>query len=801
MGSAAEDLKRIIQGDQTPGIEHNAANLLKQQLASARENNPVASGARASLQQSRVHQPVGGGEVPAQVDLARSVPGATSEVADAAQRAMLGKGALQDAGTAVEVGSGLASGPLGRVASAALKTEAGSLAGRAVRAGTTAAVEGAASAFAGAIDPDRDALESAALSATLGGFSDFAAISMIDRARRGKPDKLEFGARDAIEQADRKGSAIPSAGRLTRSRAIDTAENITENSLVGGGRVGQRNLVAEANAQVELDKFVEEWIGGSTRVEIDALTRSVTAEGNEAFTEVGKKIFSQMDALDEIGVDTTGIINIRNSLVRENQSGIIDDKLKKIVMDIDKMLGVSPERRGIDAGFQISTTPRIEIRRLNPIFPAEPIKVRDASPRIKWSDAQKLRSDALRVGRSSTDLISGQPQAAAERLAGAADAAMELSATVGKDANPEAFAIFREGNAFWKDGAESFNDGVIATLANLRPDDLFKTIFAKDSPEQVARFRRIVLGGVGGDESTIGALTRKHRAVLRDPKAPAFRKEIARIQLTQLAKGKKAWDKFQGQFMLNILRGADDQEGLLGSAASNQSRSRKLKRTISKNPDSPTGRMAAEELALIEKNEKIGVRPFIGNRTRNASTVMTRLNSFGDDMLREVFPLGAEKQRRNFGKLARIVEITQSGTGLGIGTFATQMAQAGAVFQAVTSPGSSPRAGIILVVPEVMSRLMNSDSFIRWATIGMKVKPGTERATQAWVQMAQIAAREGARVVGHDGKVLSDGNFQETGTVDPRLSPKGLDETLSVVRSRGDGGRGLPITGRTQGVR
>lgn len=607
------------------------------------------------------------------------------------------------------------------------------------------------------VDPVDDPLGQAAIAAGFSVFGDGLAAAYYAGKNRLRARSLEAGARDAIRLLGPE--ALPSAGRLARHRGVDLAENIVESSLVGGGAVERRNALASAKARELIDEYVQKLMGGASRSDVDQLVSDIVEKRLGSFKASAEALYGKVDEIAGEGVDTKALINLRNKLVAEYQTGAKSTGAEQIVLAIDRTLGVPKSMRGVEKNVVISALPgkRFDPRKPGAIviegadtsaqnlgfptqyemdnitgemIPARPGSIGrftrgpgggwvatepTAREVIPFREMQKLRSDMLTMTDSVTDPFSAKAKGAAKLVTKVADDSMVASAAVLK--NPEAVEFWRIANQFWKDGSDAFGEQVMHTLAKAKPDELFTTIMQGNHPQQVARFRKLVLGGVGGDESKVNDIRRAAQRVLRDPAAHPIAKELAQKRLDGLQEGVEIWQKFQGQLLLNTLRGADPGAGLLTKAAK-------------------------------------------GDRVLQGGTALSRWSDLGDDMLREVFP--ASSKRRQAERLLRTLEITQSGTGLGTGRIATQLAQAGAAFQLVfnTSLSSIGSGGAVIFGPAAVGKLMDNPRFISLVTQAGRAR-SVEETRKVMLQLALIAVRNGGRVMTEDGQIITSNEDTE----------------------------------------
>lgn len=612
------------------------------------------------------------------------------------------------------------------------------------------------------IDPVQDPWGNAAYAAGFSGIADAVAGTLIHGFLNKAPQDIQ-GARDAMRLLGP--GNLPTAGRLSSGRVTDVFENISEASLVGN-RIEQRNLRAQNRALQLIRGFAQKLAGTASRQDVDKLVKDIVDQRHGAFSEAARSLYGKVDEVAPLGVGTDELIQLRNSIVTEHQTGDVPDGMKRLVLALDRTLGVPEASRGIEANVMLSTDtplPRWDPKAGGRVpvltggqalprpagIPAElaagpeqsvpipdgypdpysapswseggPIEiptrqngamVQDpplAKASISFREAQKLRTDALSAQRSIADPMPGQFEGAASRVAGTTDEAMTHAAS-GFD-NPQAFEFWRLANQFYKDGADAFGEPVMQALMNSRPDDAFQIIMQGNHPEQIARFRKLVLGGTGTSDDTAATIRETAKRTLRDPSASPVTKELAQSRLGGLDDGKKAWDTFQGQFFARVLRGADPGSG-------------------------------------------ISVESAKGTRVLHGGNALDAWNAVGKDTLHEIFPNAGKKRMAE--RLLHTLEIIQEGTGFAGGKLAMQLGQARGMFDLVLSMSvkTGANAAMLVLGPLQLGRLLDNESFIRWATIGRKAKPGSEEAVRAFSRMAAIGASVGARVVTPDGQVV-----------------------------------------------
>lgn len=877
-----------------------------------------------------------------------------------AQAEIATRGARQEAGqpfklagrVALEAAGSYGGGVAGAAGKALLKKGAQSMAGDFVRGvGRTVINPVTGRAFGTAFgsllsqpfDPVEDPYGTAAMS---GGFSGLAdgVLAAFGAARAGlqlEPSGVPGwrSTRKLLGPGN-----LPSPGRLSTSRGVDLMENIVENSIVGGAAVERRNQRAVMRARELLTGYIDRFTRGATRQQVDDLVRSVTDERHGAFTASAERLYSKVDELAPMGVDTQSLVALRNKIVQEYQTGDVPEGMNRLVASIDRTLGVPENLRGIKKGHMLSAEPRRVYDETmvpdwrppqrgqleppatgqwvqpstdpfpgtpgapwqGPVYdptpvpdwrapgasqpgqpggnwaapstdpfpgtpgepwrgnwtapstdpfpgtpgqtppatagspelpvptkmsppqappPGGPVQIPQSAPQpmprgpgpvqipqgpmppgragrgapgnellgeqwaelppseaaagtrprgwveptppapggpvqipqsprgvrpgrgapgnellgeqwsqgappelplgsrprgwvdappdfkshIPFRDAQKLRSDMLSAQRDLADPFPGQTLGNAKRVTGTVDQAIE-SAAAGFD-NPEAFQFWRLANQFWKDGADAFGESVMKGLASARPDDLFRLIMQDDSPQQIARFRKLILGGTGTSDDTARRIRETAERTLRDPAAHPLTKELAQMRLDGLARGEEVWQTFQGRFLIEKLRGADPGAG-------------------------------------------ISVPGARGDRMVSGKAMLSSWSQTGDETLREIFPKAS--QRRHAERLMRALETAQADTGYAGGKLGAQLLQFGSLVNFVMSMNvrNTFNAGMIIITPKALGKLLDDERFINLVITGTKLKPGSMEGVRNFAQLALVASRAGARIIDHEGNVV-----------------------------------------------
>jgi len=282
-------------------------------------------------------------------------------------------------------------------------------------------------------------------------------------------NKLEEGAEWAIKALEKRG-ALLTPGQASRSKLIDVPEGISEAPIIGGVKLMRKKKEAKAVADQMAKEYAESISAKMDIADSDALIQSYIAGVSEHSKVQGGALFKKVDeAYDTATVGMESVKDLADKMLSEAR-GLKSPEAKKLLNEI--------------------------------------IEQADS---MSFSDAQALRSDLVNIGRlSEREVVAGKTQAIGKRLAGAVDKAMEKTAG---DLGPEATALWREANAFWKNYRSSFNDTVVKRVMHGNTDGVFNYIMKSGKPDAIAKIKSLILKDVG-----------------------------------ELTNGKEVWTKIQGQW-------------------------------------------------------------------------------------------------------------------------------------------------------------------------------------------------------------------------------------------------------------
>jgi len=260
----------------------------------------------------------------------------------------------------------------------------------------------------------------------------------------GKVSKLD----DELATAIKEGQLTP--GLQTNNRFIDIAENVTEKSLFGGGKLIQARKGAETLTNKFLDDYIANY-GDITRSDYgELLQRAITGNVDE-WKIAAKGAYQALD--DKLRVVSGGArVNITD----------IKKSAQKLLDEAKPTAKLQPDALKI------------------------PKTILEQNDFVPFSTANAIRSQFLGVTRSTNELISGQSQRYAAILA------KEITETlddVGKsNLSPSVREAYTKAQKIWRDGSEVFNTKLINKLIKEDPEQVFKTLI---KPERASTVKKV----------------------------------------------------------------------------------------------------------------------------------------------------------------------------------------------------------------------------------------------------------------------------------------------------------------------
>lgn len=320
-----------------------------------------------------------------------------------------------------------------------------------------AALGGAAGSLASeGADPSKEPIKTAAETGALmaAGEGALGALAPVGKkVLAPMKNLLEEGGQFAVETARAAGKMVLPA-QVTKSRALDLAQNAAEVSLIGGGRVLATKREAEELFSKKIEGILDEFTKQGTKEETGAFLQEAIDRGAKFARKTGAGKFQAVDKI--VGSELVFLRPLKEAA--EKESAKIAKGLSSASAGTKGIIEDILSKRGF----------------------------------VSFADAHLLRSDLLAVGRQSTEIIPGKAKGAAQHFANILDGLMEDAAKI---LDPKAAAAWREANEFWRVDVKQFNKTVIKAMATREPEVVFDVAIRKGRPGTIRMVREIV-----GDE-------------------------------------------------------------------------------------------------------------------------------------------------------------------------------------------------------------------------------------------------------------------------------------------------------------
>jgi len=253
-----------------------------------------------------------------------------------------------------------------------------------------------------------------------------------------------------------KGTGIvPNPAKVTDSRGLDIASNAGEASIFGGEEFLKGRIAAIDFINNTINKLIS--LQSKSREALGDLFADAVTESSIAFRESAGILFNKLD----VAVGTNFV----------NTAGIRIQATKLI----DELTGLNVEpsliRRLQEAG-ETQVGPGALLRR-----------------GLRFSEAQKLRSDLLAITRRSENVISDKAVGRIKLINKILEREMEATA---KSVGSGTLEQWRRVNKFWKEGIDTYNTKIIRDIIKKDPDAAVSSLFtaAKDRAVMIRRIKR-----------------------------------------------------------------------------------------------------------------------------------------------------------------------------------------------------------------------------------------------------------------------------------------------------------------------
>lgn len=328
------------------------------------------------------------------------------------------------------------------------------------------------------VDPSERPFRQARNTAFLEGIAEKAGggvIAGINRLRQGaRGTNLVPGGREAIEQLAESGVVLP-PGQPSKSTGIDIAQQVTESSLFGGGKIRKAREIAETQAERDLDDFVGTFIAQGGREGVGELAETAATNSRQIWKERVSAAYAPVDAIAGARVQSGAIVERANDVLRKAKLGVRNKEAISFIEDIISRLG----KPASEVGTGVFDAAGNEVKRAVP-----------ADFSLSFEEAGEILSDLLSVTRSATDPVANARQVAAKRLAPVFDEAMEAAAE--SLPNASAKALWRKARKLQREGAEVHNTKLMRSLARQEPETFFQTSVRALRPGTIRNVRTAI---------------------------------------------------------------------------------------------------------------------------------------------------------------------------------------------------------------------------------------------------------------------------------------------------------------------
>lgn len=363
----------------------------------------------------------------------------------------------------------------------------------------------------------------------------------------------------AAEPIDPSGS-VGEAGQRAATSAAVAAGGEGVGSLVGKGLSAvAKGIFRPTAAGAEAAKFIEEG-GGVLDVALQSESRTAkiltslaetSVGGSKAVSETrGKAIeIAEKPIRDLVEGMQSGLSREEIGVVaKETIEGNVEAfkaKAADLYGEVDKVLGASAKQGSPVAGVSLRSLKARAESLLKEGLPSKSSGsiLRDvlALPdEVSFRQASRIRSDLLSVTRDLTDPLANKATGQVKVLQGLIGEAIEgaaAGASVNRFGVREAKRLLKEANAFYREGAKTFNSKFIKQLAAKSPDVIVDAISSNLTPNGVRTLKRVV------DTGTLEKIQGEYLAQL--------------IEKSISAQGDIARGTFlSGQKLLTLLRGS-----------------------------------------------------------------------------------------------------------------------------------------------------------------------------------------------------------------------------------------------------
>ena len=301
-----------------------------------------------------------------------------------------------------------------------------------------------------------------------------------------RPKPIE-GIEEVIKITEQHGGSL-TASQMTSNRLVDTVEGLS-GSAWGGQKILEdaRRLNDEA-IKGYTNSYIKTFNNNTKEVLSDegigTLFLNSIEAGKNIHSKMGDEMYKHLDTLHKP-------LMKKQTVVKEEPTGILGAAGnmigKKVVTTTEKeMLPVSTTALKEFARKELAKTAGTKQKALGNWSRKELEDILKFDERISFAEAQAYRSKLIAESRSKAPTALGEGKSAgmAKTLSKQADHMIEEAALATK--NPEFIAAWRSANQFWKEGAETFSNKFMVSLAQKNGSEIGKHLF-NAAPEEIRK--------------------------------------------------------------------------------------------------------------------------------------------------------------------------------------------------------------------------------------------------------------------------------------------------------------------------
>jgi hypothetical protein len=190
---------------------------------------------------------------------------------------------------------------------------------------------------------------------------------------------------------------------------------------------------------------------------------------------------------------------------------------------------------------------------------------------------------------------------------------------------------------------------------------------------------------------------------------------------------KQGKEFFNDKLITSLLKKAPEEIGKAVFKPKRVTQIRQIKRFVGNDPFEKMTQGWLE--TVLEPNPVTGIT--------EGSTLLRRLATMGDDTLKEMFDI---KHLEDIKDFAVVTERSQR-PGEGLGRALVQFTQ-GAVALNFLRTGASAEAGVTLLGPAALAKIMTNKQGIKWLTQGLRISPNSKEGISIGAKLMSLMAKE-----------------------------------------------------------